>query len=214
VAYQDSLSINRKLLGKNHPSVAVTLLNIAFVDFARGDVRGAITTARESLEMSRKALGPEHPDVGARASSLGYMLIEAGEYAEAEALLDEAIAIRRKALGERHPNVGTSLGLKALLKLLTKREQQAYALAEEARAITTEGLPAGSWQIALALDVEGGALMRMGRYAEAEPLMLASQRDLPSAPLPYLAEKSKLRLIELYHRWGKTDEVRKLRAAM
>jgi tetratricopeptide (TPR) repeat protein len=213
-AYQDSLSINRKLLGKNHPSVAVTLLNIAFVDFARGDVRGAITTARESLEMSRKALGREHPDVGARASSLGYMLIEAGEYAEAEALLDEAIAIRRKALGERHPNVGTSLGLKALLKLLTKREQQAYALAEEAREITTEGLPAGSWQIALALDVEGGALMRMGRYAEAEPLMLASQRDLPSAPLPYLAEKSKLRLIELYHRWGKTDEVRKLRAAM
>ena len=56
--------------------------------------------------------------------------------------------------------------------------------------------------------------MRMGRYAEAEPLMLASQRDLQKAPLPYLADKSKLRLIELYHRWGKPDEVRKLRAAM
>ena len=214
VAYQDSLSINRKLLGKNHPSVAITLLNIAFVDFARGDVRGAIKTARESLDMSRAALGPDHPDVGARASSLGYMLIEAGEYPEAGKLLDEAIAIRRKALGERHPNVGTSLALKALLELLEKRPKQAYALAEEARAITTEGLPAGSWQIALALDVEGGALMRMGRYAEAEPLMLASQHDLPKAPLPYLAEKSRLRLIELYHRWGKDDEVRKLRAAM
>jgi tetratricopeptide (TPR) repeat protein len=213
-AYQDSLSINRKLLGKNHPSVAVTLLNIAFVDFARGDVRGAIKTARESLEMSRAVLGSEHPDVGARASSLGYMLIEAGEYAEAGKLLDEAIAIRRKSLGERHPNVGTSLALKALLELLNKRPQQAYALAEQAREITTEGLPAGSWQIALALDVEGGALMRMGRYAEAEPLMLASQRDLPRAPLPYLAEKSRLRLIELYHSWGKDDEVRKLRAAM
>ena len=212
-AYRDSLAINRKLLGDNHPSVAVTLLNIAFVDFARGDARGAIKTARESLEMSRKALGPDHPDVGARASSLGYMLIEAGEYAEAEKLLDEAIAIRRKALGQKHPAVGTSLGLKALLKLLTGQNEQAYALAEESRQLTTEGLPPGSWQIALALDVEGAALMRMGRFAEAEPLMVASQRDLQAAPLPYLADKSKLRLIELYHRWGKKDEVRKLRAA-
>ena len=213
-SYRDSLSINRKLLGKNHPSVAVTLLNIAFVDFARGDVRSAITTARESLDMSRATLGPEHPDVGARASSLGYMLIEAGEYAEAEALLDEAIAIRRKALGDKHPNVGTSIALKALLKLLSGRDQQAYALAEESRQLTTEGLPAGAWQIALALDVEGAALMRMGRYAEAEPLMLASQRDLAKAPLPFLASKSKLRLIELYHRWDKPEEVRRLRASM
>jgi hypothetical protein len=44
--------------------------------------------------------------------------------------------------------------------------------------------------------------------------MLAGQRDLPRAPLPYLADKSRLRLIELYHLWGKDDEVRKLRAAM
>jgi tetratricopeptide (TPR) repeat protein len=213
-AYQDSLSINRKLLGKNHPSVAVTLLNIAFLDFARGDMRSAIRIARESLDMTRTVLGPEHPDTGARASSLGYILTEAGEYAEAEKLLDEAIAIRRKALGETHPNVGTSLALKALLKLLTKHPEQAYELASEARKITTEGLPSGSWQIALSLDVEGGALMRMGRYAEAEPLMLASQQDLSKAPLPYLADKSRLRLIELYHRWGKDDEVRRLRAAM
>lgn len=56
--------------------------------------------------------------------------------------------------------------------------------------------------------------MRMGRYAEAEPLMLASQQDLSKAPLPYLADKSRLRLIELYHRWGRDDEVRRLRAAM
>ena len=101
-----------------------------------------------------------------------------------------------------------------MLKVLTRQNQQAYTLAEESRQLTTGGLPAGSWQIALALDVEGAALMRMGRYAEAEPLMLASQRDLAKAPLPFLADKSKLRLIELYHRWGKPDEVRKLRAAM
>ena len=213
-AYRDSLTVGRQLLGDRHPSIAVTLLNIAFVDFARGDALGAIKTARESLEMTRAVLGSDNPETGARAHSLGYMLLEAGEYAEAEQLLDEAIAIRRKALGDAHPAVGTSLGLKALVKLQTGQFDEAYALAEEARTITTDGLPPGSWQIALALAAEGAALMRMERFAEAEPLMVAAQRDLPKAPLPYLADKAQLRLIELYHRWGKPDEVQKLRAAM
>ena len=195
-AYRDSLTVGRQLLGDRHPSIAVTLLNIAFVDFARGDALGAIKTARESLEMTRAVLGSDNPETGARAHSLGYMLLEAGEYAEAEQLLDEAIAIRRKALGDAHPAVGTSLGLKALVKLQTGQFDEAYALAEEARTITTDGLPPGSWQIALALAAEGAALMRMERFAEAEPLMVAAQRDLPKAPLPYLADKSKLRLVE------------------
>jgi tetratricopeptide (TPR) repeat protein len=212
-AYREALEINRKLLGDEHPSVAVTMLNIAFVDLARGDVQTAIVLARKSLEISRKALGPEHPDTGARASSLGYILIEAGQFKEAGQLLDEAIAIRRKALGERHPAVATSLGLKGLLKVMTRRYEEAYALGEEARAIATEGLPPGSWQIALALNVEGSALMRMGRYAEAEPLLVASERDLPKAPLPFLAEKGRLRLVELYQRWGRPEAAQKLQAA-
>ena len=211
-AYRQALAINRKLLGENHPTVALNLFNIAFVEFAKGETRMAIKTARESLAMSRKVLGPDHPDVGARASSLGYILLEDGQYDEAGQLLDEALAIRRKALGPTHPMVGSSLAIKGMLRLAQGRNEEAYELAEAARKLTTDGMPPGSWQIAMAMNVEGTALMQLGRYAEAEPYLVNSQRDLGKSSLPFLAEKGKQRLIDLYQRLGKTAEVARLRA--
>jgi hypothetical protein len=63
------------------------------------------------------------------------------------------------------------------------------------------------------MNVEGAALMRLGRYAEAEPLLVDSQEGLKTSSLPYLADKGRLRLIELYQRWGKPEQVQKLRSA-
>ena len=62
------------------------------------------------------------------------------------------------------------------------------------------------------MNVEGAALMRMERFAEAEPMLVGSQAGLKSAPIPNLADRGRLRLIELYERWGKPEEVRKLRS--
>ena len=62
------------------------------------------------------------------------------------------------------------------------------------------------------MNVEGAALMRMERFAEAEPLLVGSQDGLKRAPIPNLADRGRLRLIELYQRWGKPEEVQKLRS--
>ena len=72
---------------------------------------------------------------------------------------------------------------------------------------------AGSWQVAAAMNIEGAALMRLERYAEAEPLLVGSQEGLKSAPIPNLADQGRLRLVELYRRWGKTAEAAKVSAA-
>jgi len=163
--------------------------------------------------MSRKELGPEHPEVGGRAAGLAYWLIEEGDYAEAEALVDEAISIRRKALGPQHPQVAGTITIKATLLLATGKLQEAYELAEHARALLTASMPAGSWQVAAAMNVEGAALTRLGRYAEAEPLLVGSQEGLKLAPIPNLADRGRLRLIELYQRWGKPEQAAKARSA-
>ena len=212
-AYRQALAINRKLLGNSHPSIAFNLSNIAFVEYAKGETRSAIKTLRQSLDMSREELGPEHPEVGGRAASLAYWLIEEGEYVEAGQLVDEAIAIRRKALGPKHPQVAGTITIKATLMLAQGKFAQAYELAEMARELLTESMPAGSWQVAAAMNVEGAALMRMNRFAEAEPMLVGSQAGLKSAPIPNLADRGRLRLIELYERWGKPEEVQKLRTA-
>jgi tetratricopeptide (TPR) repeat protein len=212
-AYRQALSINRQLLGDSHPSIANNLSNIAYVEYAKGETKSAIRTLRQSLEMSRKELGHDHPDVGGRAAGLAYWLIEEGDYAEAGQLVDEAIAIRRKALGSQHPQVAGTITIKATLLLAKGHFEESYELAEMARKSLTETMPAGSWQIAAAMNVEGAALMRMNRYAEAEPMLVGSQEGLKLAPIPNLADRGRLRLIELYQRWGKPEQVRALRAA-
>jgi tetratricopeptide (TPR) repeat protein len=211
-AYRAALAINRKLLGDAHPTIALNLSNIAYVEYAKGETDSAIRTLRESLELSRKELGPDHPDVGARAAGLAYWLIEDRKYDEARQLVDEALAIRRKALGPKHPQVAGTLTIKANLLLETGQLEEAYELAEQARAALTEALPAGSWQIAAAMNIEGAALARMHRYSEAEPMLVGSLDGLQKAPIPNLAARGKMRLIELYQRWGKTAEVARLRA--
>ena len=211
-AYRAALDINRKVLGQSHPTIAVNLSNIAFVEFAKGETASAIRVLRESLEMARRELGADHPQVASAAASLAYWLIEDGKFDEAEQLVDEALAIRREALGPQHPQFAGTITIKAFLMLATGRFKEASELAEAARATLTEVLPAGSWQIALAMSVEGAALTRLGRYAEAEPLLRESQDGLQDAPIPKLAERGRLRLIELYERWGKPAEAQKLRA--
>jgi tetratricopeptide (TPR) repeat protein len=210
--YREALAIHRKLLGENHPTIAVTLFSIAYVEFAKGEFDSAIRDAKDSLAMSRKVLGPMNPDVAGSAVSLGYILAEAGRYDEAESLIDESIEIRRKVLGPTHPSLGSSLALKGVLMLKKGQYQNAYELGDEARKLTAAGLPPGSWQIAMAMNVEGAALMHMGRYAAAEPYLVGSQADLGKAPMPFLAKHGKQYLIELYQRWGKPEEVAKLRA--
>ena len=213
VAYRESLDVNRKLLGNDHPTIAGTMSNIAFVMYANGDRRGAITQLRDSLELSRKVLGPEHPDVAARAVSLAYWLIDEKQYDEAGQLLEESLAIRRKALGDNHPHVANTLTVKANLMLATKRYDAARLLAAEARRVLAESLPEDSWQIAAAMNTEGAALEKVGKFPEAERLLLASLDGLALAPIPNLTDKGRERLRDLYTAWGRPDEAAKYRAA-
>ncbi len=51
--------MQRKLLGDDHPDVALALNNLAFVLHDKGNVAGARGMMRESLEMYRRAVGAD-----------------------------------------------------------------------------------------------------------------------------------------------------------
>jgi len=59
----------------------------------------------------------------------------------------------------------------------------------EAQRILLLSLPKDAWQVAFAMNAEGAALMKLGDYSGAEPLLLESQKWLPKAQLPGLAER-------------------------
>ena len=198
----------RKLLGDAHPSVAVNLSNIAFVEYAKGRHAEAIQLLQESLDISRKALGPEHPAVGARATSLAYWLVEERRYTEAAPLVDEALAIRRKALGSEHPQTAGTLTVLANLKLDTGRYAEARDLAAEARRILLLSLPPDSWQVGAAMNTEGAALAKLADYAAAEKMLRDSLPLLGKAPIPGLEAKGRERLAQLDAARGRLDSQR------
>jgi tetratricopeptide (TPR) repeat protein len=210
--YREALALNQQLLGASHPTIAVVLSNIAYVEYARGETDSAIDMMRQSLEMSRRELGPDHPEVGGRAGSLAYWLIEDDQFEEARRLVDEAIDIRTRSLGAGHPQVANTITVKAYLMLKTGRIEEARELASASREALVATMPPESWQVAVAMNIEGAALTRMGRYADAEPLLVGSQQGLAVAPIPNLAEIGRLRLIELYERWGRKAEAQRVRS--
>ena len=61
--YKRSLAICEKTLGKEHPSVALLLSNLARLYTAQGNYAQAEQCYLRSLAIQKKTLRPDHPDV-------------------------------------------------------------------------------------------------------------------------------------------------------
>jgi tetratricopeptide (TPR) repeat protein len=208
-AYREALAMNRKLLGDSHPEVARNISDVAVVLHTKGDRKAAIAMQRDCLDMYRRELGLEHPDVARSAALLAYWLIEAGSFDEAERLVDEALDIRRKVMGEDSADVGATHTLRANLLLAERHFDAALDAATEARRILALSLPDDHWRVAMAKNTQGAALTGLGRYREAEPLLIGSLAGLNGSPVPDLPARGRERVVELYTAWGKPEEASK-----
>jgi tetratricopeptide (TPR) repeat protein len=183
--YRQSLEMRRELQGENHPEVGRTLLNLASLQYDRGETREALANMREVLGIYRKAYPPDHPETARVLNVIGSWLTMTGEPLEANVYLEEGLAMRRRLLKAEHPDVASSLIALAILRVDEKNYSDALQLARAAKEIYTAALSADHWRTALAECAEGAALTGLGRYAEAEkPLthghaILSKETGLP-----------------------------------
>ena len=68
--YQKALAILEKVLGKEHPDIAMTYNNIAGVYQAQGDYPQALAFYQKALAIREKVLGKEHPDIAMTYNNL------------------------------------------------------------------------------------------------------------------------------------------------
>ena len=223
---KECLETNRKTRGEDHPNTSATLHDLALIAAMRGEYRSAETQFRQVLATERATLGDRHPVLATTLNSLSRVLIELHRYDEAASALDQALDIARASLGNDHQLVAIySINLGSL-QLARHRPAEAESLVREGlriRARAPDVVPSrrrtfagDDWSLGAAKSLLGATLLSLGRYNEAETVLLDARGDLASLhpPQPLAMKATLSRLVELYVAWGKRDRAETYRALL
>jgi serine/threonine protein kinase len=191
---RQSLDVHRQTRGDSHAMTATTLHDVALVTAARGDRAAAETLFRQAMDIHRKALGDGHPLVAVTLNSLSRVLRDQGRLGEAAAALEAALAIARPALGNEHQLVAIYSSNLAAVQLARKEPRAAEALLRDALRIRSRAaqlvpnrrriFPEDDWSVGATRSLLGAALTALGRYDEAETVLLEARRDLDAMTPP------------------------------
>ncbi|MGB7445248.1 MAG: tetratricopeptide repeat protein, partial [Coleofasciculaceae cyanobacterium] len=164
------LAIRKKVLGSEHPDVATSLNNLAYLYESQGRYEQAEPLYHQALEMYQRLLGQEHPDVATSLNNLAALYQSQGRYEQAEPLYRQALEINQRLLGQEHPSVADGLNNLAYLYSSQGRYEQAEPLYRRALEINQRLL--GQKHPSVAVDLNNLALLysSQGRYEQAEPL--------------------------------------------
>jgi eukaryotic-like serine/threonine-protein kinase len=133
-----ALRIKERVLGKDHPDVAYTLVNLAAVLSGIGRSKEALEFSNRGVEIVGGTFGASHPRLVIQLANRADILNQLGRYDEARRDAERAIAIQSGELGPQE-NLIYALGPlgEALLGLAQPSKalqpiQRALKLAEEA----------------------------------------------------------------------------------
>ena len=203
-------------LGNDHPQTLMTLNNLAGSLKDQKRFEQAEQLYRQALTELRRVQGPKHPTTLGAINNLATVLMDLERYNEAEPLLREALAILTEAIGPQHPTTLVATNNLARLLYLDGRTDEALALFEPLLPAAEQALPAQHVYLAIFRGTYGECLTAAGRYAEAEPLLLAALEGVVSyygegSP----AEHSALtRLVTLYEKWEKPERAAEYQARL
>jgi eukaryotic-like serine/threonine-protein kinase len=171
--YQRALAVDRRVLGDDHPRVAMHLHNLAVVAQNMGDLKLAEMLYHDAIRRKERAYGVGDPQTADAIDNYGTLLQREGRLAEAEPLLRSALAMTLSRYGPDHYNVGYARVSLAMLL----HDQGNLAAAEDefrqALAVYDKSLSANHQYRAAALMHFARLLVDRGKPDEA--LRLSAQ---------------------------------------
>jgi len=171
------IELGQHRLGAKHPSVLLYMNNLGRTYLDQEKLDSAYEVLKKTLKMRQEVLGPEHPDTLVSLSNLGLVQHRRGKLARAEALLTRAWANSDQVLGADSPTrlvIGERLGA----VLLDRKE---FSEAEPLLRVVSESrsnLFPADWRTFVTRTRLGDALIGLGRYAEAESVLISAHREL------------------------------------
>ncbi|MEM7156823.1 MAG: serine/threonine-protein kinase [Myxococcota bacterium] len=162
--YVRALSIQEKILGPEHPNVAIALSNLATLHGRLGEFDEAKALLRRALSVHEKTVGLEHPRVAGTLNNLAIANNSTGDYERAKALYQRALEIRRKTLPPGHPRMARSLANLAVVHRNLGEYERARELAEQALGIQERKLRADHPLLATSLENLAAVLVATQDY--------------------------------------------------
>jgi tetratricopeptide (TPR) repeat protein len=135
------LTIDERVLGPDHPGVALDLRNLAGLYDDQHQYPRAQALLERSKRIDEKVLGPDHPRIATDLNNLALFYEEQGKYRDAEPLYRRALAISEKTLASN--DFDTATVAENLAHTLHKlgRDAEAKALEEQAAKIRANPSP-------------------------------------------------------------------------
>ena len=157
----------------NELEVAASLVNLAVVRRAQGDIAGALELQNEALAIREQMLGADDRAVASTLNNIAGLYSAEDNYAAAEPLLTRALSIREKTLGADNRHTAESLNNLALLYAAQGRYPEAEPLYQ--RAVTNFEQQKRNGDLATVLENYAALLEDTGRTDEAKQMNARAQ---------------------------------------
>jgi len=131
----------------------------------------------EALARARRIEGPDHPSTLRTERSFATLRLAKGRNEEALAILESNVAATRRAEENAHA-LGTALALLGQALNALERYVEAEAAFGEALPLIEQALPEPHPDLAEARSHRGTALAGLGRFEDAESLLINAYRSL------------------------------------
>ena len=132
--YEEAVREETRLLGAEHPSTLVSMVNLARTYRNQGQWKEAEKLNVQVIETSTILLGAEHPDTLTSMDNLASTFWNQGRWKEAEELNLQVIETRKQVLGPEHPDTLNSMDNLSM----TYKSQGQWKEAEELNAHVIE----------------------------------------------------------------------------
>lgn len=169
--FRARITIDEKVLGPDHPDVALTLNNLGRILLERRAFAEALPLLERSARISLKEKGAMHDDMAFVLNNLGLAQQHSGQITSAEATLWQARTVAM-ARGSRMAGPAST----DLIGLLCRKggTGEARALLADAKKAVSAEYPDDPWRLALIDNVWAECLWRSGDRAEAVRLVQTS----------------------------------------
>ncbi len=210
--YKETIGLCESKLKPDHLHTLDCRSHLAGAYANAGRLAEAIALFELTLKRMEASLPPHHHHLLEIRNSLASAYELLGRWSEAEDLYRETVVRRREGYNAHFPDLEEDLTAFGQLLLARSRWSEAEGRLRESLSLYNGTAWQDNWRRHHTMSLLGRALLGQGRYAEAEPLIVAGyqqmkarEASIPVPERPRLREAAE-RIIQLYEAWDKPDE--------